>query len=80
MRSSELECWEICYGKPLTLGLKVKTTDDCEHSDFTGGEYHITSLTFDSDGVNIGINNNGEPDDFETQYDGFRITELAPVS
>lgn len=80
MRSSDLECWEVCYGKPLTLGLKVKTTDDCEYTDFRGGEFYITSITFDSGGVNIGINNNGDVDDFETQYDGFRINELTLVS
>lgn len=77
MDSCELECWENCHGTPLTLGLKVKTTDDYDHAHFRGGEFHITSIRFDSKGVNIGININGNSDDFKTQYDGFRINELT---
>lgn len=78
--STELQCWIDCYGTPLTLGLMVKTTDDCQYPDFKNGTFMITSICFDSEGVNIGINDDGKPDDFSTGYDGFRINELALAS
>ena len=73
----ELDTWENCHGEPLQLGLMVQTTDDCEHTDFKGGTFMVTSLSVDSDGVNIGINDDGNPNDFSTGYDCFRINELT---
>lgn len=75
----ELECWLICYGQPLTLGLRVRTTPACQFPDFIGGEFMITSIFFDEEGVNIGINDDGQPDDFKTAYDEFRIHELELI-
>lgn len=77
----ELICWLRCYGSPLTIGLMVVATEDCKHIDFVGhGQtFMVTSLCFDEDGVNIGLNDNGDKEDFETAYDGFRIDELRPV-
>lgn len=75
----ELQCWIACHGKPLQLGLLVETTELCEHTDFKGGKFMITSLSFSDGEVDIGINNNGRVDDYKTAYDGFRIHELRPV-
>jgi len=74
-----LATWESTYGKPLQLGIKVKTTQECEHTDFRNGTYLITSLSFDDLGVNIGINECGDPNDFKTAYDSFRINEITPA-
>ncbi|HHG3329145.1 TPA: hypothetical protein ACPVYZ_004311 [Vibrio parahaemolyticus] len=81
MEHGELNCWRICYDEPLTIGVMVEATDECKAPDFIGhGQtFMITSLCFDSEGVNIGLNDDGKPDDFETAYDGFRIDELRPV-
>ncbi len=73
----QLECWERCHGEPLQLGVMVKTTDECEHTDFKNGVFMITSLSVDNDEINVGINDDGKPDDFSTGYDGFRINELT---
>ncbi len=80
MDSCELKCWENCHGSPLTLGLKVKVMDESNYyADFQGGEFYITSIAFDSEGVTIGIND-GKPDDFQTAWEGFRINELTVVN
>lgn len=76
---AHLATWESTYGSPLQLGLRVKTTQECEHTDFRNGTYLITSLSFDDFGVNIGINEGDDPNDFKTAYDGFRINEITPA-
>ncbi|MBO9492192.1 hypothetical protein J7384_17660 [Endozoicomonas sp. G2_1] len=75
----QLECWERCHGEPLQLGIMVKTTEECDHDDFNNGIFMVTSLSFDGDEINIGINDDGQIDDFQTAYDGFRINEITLV-
>ncbi len=68
-----------CTCEPLQIGLMVKTTSKCEYPDFIGGEFMVTSLSFDENGLNIGINDDGNSNDFSTGYDCFRFDELRPA-
>jgi len=75
----ELQCWLDCYGKEITLGAKVTVSKDFKyHADYDDDTFMVTSLSFDADGLNIGINGGG--DNWDTEYDGFRINELAIAS
>lgn len=75
----DLKAWKLMHGEPLEIGMMVKTTDECEFTDFVGGVFMVTSLSIDEAGLNIGINDDGKPDDFSTGYDSFRINELQPA-
>lgn len=76
----DLVAWREIHGTPMQIGLMVMTTDKCEYTDFRGGKFMVTSLSIDQKGLNIGINDDGKPDDFSTGYDEFRIDELQPVT
>lgn len=48
----QLECWQNCYGSPLTIAVKVKVSSDCEfYEDFKDHSYYVTSLVCDNQGV-----------------------------
>ncbi|USD58947.1 hypothetical protein J4N45_10435 [Vibrio sp. SCSIO 43140] len=73
----EHENWTYDYGRPLTVGDKVKVTNKSKFSDLIGGEFYVTSLSYDDDGLKIGINDG--TDSSSTAYDGLRIDDLASV-
>jgi len=73
---SELECWLVCYGTHLTLGIMVEVLPDSKfYNDFKGKTYMVTSLNYTDDGINIGINDGGA-ENTDCEYDGFGIDEL----
>jgi len=76
---NEIKEWRLAHGEPLQIGLIVKTTEKYQWNEFVGGEFMVTSLSFDESGLNIGINDDGNPNDFSTGYDCFRVDELQPV-
>lgn len=77
--NDELECWLNCYGEPLSIGLIVRTTQECELEELKGHELVVTSLGFDSDGVCIGVNGGSDNSNLDVEYDGLRIDHLQTV-
>ncbi|MBH05036.1 MAG: hypothetical protein CMJ20_01810 [Phycisphaeraceae bacterium] len=72
----EVDTWLACHGVPLTLGLLVETTRECELKAARGIHLTITSLKMDRVGVRIGVSTGLG---IRTEYNEFRIDDLRPV-
>ena len=80
--NEELKCWLLCYGEPLQLGALVSVTEESQcYTDFSeNNKYMVTSIrATKGEGINIGINDNGDCENWVTEYDCFGINELTLI-